>query len=57
MFIFLSIAESVLSTHLYLRGDVDRMRLARRLDIGSVLLLGGIYAALSIWIIAYWGHG
>lgn len=53
-FIFLSLAESTLGLYL---ANSGRLRLARRLDWGSFLLLGGAYIGLSVWVVLCWGRG
>ena len=52
-FIFLSIAESTVALHFFNSG---KLRLARRLDWCSLLLLGGVYTGLSVWVVIRWGQ-
>lgn len=51
VFIFLSIAESTAAWHLFQSGIDSRIRLSRRLDLWSLLVLGGSYVGLSMWTV------
>jgi hypothetical protein len=52
--IFLSIVQSTIVLYL---SNSGKLRLARRLDWWNLLLLGGAYLIISVWIVLCWGKG
>lgn len=55
VFIFLSLAESTAAMHLFYSGSERKIRLARRIDWWSVIVLGGTYAGMSAWAVFRYG--
>jgi hypothetical protein len=50
-FIFVTIAESIVSLHFYRFGDDRRVMLSRRLDRWSLVVLGTAFVITSAWLV------